>query len=76
MKSWINHVRKKIFIKHMERRFYETVVCKKYQAEKLAKECYANYIESEGIKFGDPRYSWGKTGANDIVDEEVSHWED
>ncbi|WP_398480901.1 hypothetical protein [Tardiphaga sp.] len=39
------------------------------QAMPMAARTYREFIESEKVEFGDPRYDWTEAGANTLVRE-------
>ena len=39
----------------------------------MAESVVTNFLESDRIKFGDPRYDW--SDGCDLADEEMSYWE-
>lgn len=39
------------------------------QAMPMAARTYHEFIESEKVEFGDPRYDWTEVGANTLVEE-------
>lgn len=54
-----------------EYRFGDTI-----EAYQLCIEELNNWLEEEGIEYGDSGYSWCKDSAQITIDEMVSHWEE
>jgi hypothetical protein len=46
------------------------------EAWDLSSRCFAEFLSSEGIEFGDARYDWSPNTGREIVEEiEINHWE-
>jgi hypothetical protein len=65
------------FVKHMQARMME--VDKRLDGKRaweIALTAYKEFLRSERIQFGDPRYTWDRDGARDLIQSlEIDHWE-
>ena len=63
------------FIRCMALRFWEAghrdwVACKQ-----VASRCLREYLADEKINYGDRRYAWDRSGAVEVAESEIEHWE-
>lgn len=42
----------------------------------LARQNFKATYSDEGVVFDDPRYGWSREDANELVDTDLSYWED
>ncbi len=46
------------------------------EAWELSRSVLLEWVKSEGVQFGDPRYGWDPEGGRAIVEEcEIEHWD-
>lgn len=57
-------------------RFKEKAGMSEADAKKYASDCVDYFFEVEQVNFLDPGYDWTASGANEIVDAEMSYWDE
>lgn len=67
-------LRKWWFTLHVARRFATRSEMTPGGAMKYARATVDQYLEMEGIEFGDPEYGWSRHEARDIADEDMVCW--
>lgn len=65
------------FIKEMQWRMMEVdKTLSGKRAWQLAIAAYRQHLEDEEIEFGDPRFSWDRDGARELIEAyEIEHWD-
>lgn len=62
------------FTLHVARRFCARSAMTSGGAMKYARSCVDEYLNGEGIEFGDPEYAWTRGGAHEIADADMAYW--
>lgn len=69
-------LRKWWFTLHVARRFAARSDMTSGGAMEYARATVDEYLNGEGIEFGDPEYAWTRVEARELADEDMSCWGD